>query len=111
MSRREAVGLGIGQRLLHSFAAQALLLMLFFPIACGVGHWLRGSVAARWTRWRFIVITSAAYVANHIFRLALGPLEWLMLFAFGCAYAAALVRSGSLWAAGFQPRCTLCSSR
>src|SRR5581483_5222438 len=44
-------------------------------------------------------ISSAIYVGNHIFRLALGPLEWLMLFAFGCAYAAALIRSGSLWAA------------
>lgn len=47
----------------------------------------------------FIVASSLLYVLNHIYRLANGPLEWLMLFCFGLAYAAALYYSGSLWAA------------
>jgi membrane protease YdiL (CAAX protease family) len=38
-------------------------------------------------------------VLNHIYRLANGPLEWLMLFCFGLAYAAALYYSRSLWPA------------
>ena len=48
---------------------------------------------------RFILATSLLYVLNHIYRLGNGPAEWLMLFCFGIAYAAALVRTGSLWAA------------
>jgi membrane protease YdiL (CAAX protease family) len=47
----------------------------------------------------FIVASALLYVLNHIYRLANGPLEWLMLFCFGLAYAAALYYSGSLWAA------------
>jgi membrane protease YdiL (CAAX protease family) len=38
-------------------------------------------------------------VLNHIYRLANGPAEWAMLFAFGLAYAAALYRTRNLWAA------------
>lgn len=63
------------------------------------GFWYR---AAR-LRWRggtlFVLGSSAIYVTNHIYRLGNGPMEWLMLFCFGLAYAAALWRSGSLWAA------------
>lgn len=47
----------------------------------------------------FIAASSLIYVLNHIYRLGDGPTEWLMLFCFGIAYAAALVRTGSLWAA------------
>lgn len=47
----------------------------------------------------FVLASSAIYVLNHIYRLVDGPLAWLTLFCFGLAYAAALWRSGSLWAA------------
>lgn len=50
-------------------------------------------------RWLFIVVSSALYVLNHIYRLHKGPSEWIMLFCMGLAYAAALYRSGTLWAA------------
>ncbi|TFW13586.1 CPBP family intramembrane metalloprotease [Massilia arenosa] len=50
-------------------------------------------------RWLFIVVSSALYVLNHIYRLQKGPSEWIMLFCMGLAYAAALYRSGTLWAA------------
>jgi len=63
------------------------------------GFWCR----AAGLRWRngavFVLVSSAIYVLNHIYRLGNGPLEWLVLFCFGLAYAAALWRSGSLWAA------------
>lgn len=63
------------------------------------GFWYR----AAQLRWRsgvlFALVSSTLYVANHIYRLGNGPMEWLMLFCFGLAYAAALWRSGSLWAA------------
>jgi uncharacterized protein len=49
--------------------------------------------------WAFIMASALLYVLNHIYRLSNGPLEWLMLFCFGLAYAAALRFSGSLWAA------------
>ncbi len=63
------------------------------------GFWYR----AAGLRWRngmvFVLASSTIYVLNHIYRLGNGPLEWLVLFCFGLAYAAALWRSGSLWAA------------
>jgi uncharacterized protein len=172
---------GVGQRLLHSFAAQAALLILFFPAAYFVGRalsstsstparayglewtgdtarwlpatfvvavliklgsalagvrghiyvpagasaaawtallsgllvtflpslaedivtrgfWLR-SAGIRWQTWPFVLASSVIYVANHIYRLGLGPGEWTMLFAFGVAYALAAVRFNSLWPA------------
>jgi membrane protease YdiL (CAAX protease family) len=49
--------------------------------------------------WGFIVVSAALYVLNHIYRLHKGPVEWLMLFCFGLAYAAALYRTRTLWAA------------
>ncbi len=48
---------------------------------------------------RFVAFSALVYVLNHVYRLANGPLEWLMLFCFGLAYATALVRTGSLWPA------------
>ena len=63
------------------------------------GFWYR----AAGVRWRhgavFVAFSSAMYVLNHIYRLERGPLEWAMLLCFGLAYATALWRSGSLWAA------------
>jgi membrane protease YdiL (CAAX protease family) len=50
-------------------------------------------------RWVFVVISAGVYVLNHIYRLANGPSEWLMLFCFGLAYGAALFYSRSLWPA------------
>lgn len=49
--------------------------------------------------WSFIVISAALFVLNHIYRLYKGPVEWLTIFCFGLAYAAALYRTRSLWAA------------
>lgn len=49
--------------------------------------------------WGFIVVSAALFVLNHIYRLHKGPVEWLTLFCFGLAYAAALYRTRSLWAA------------
>jgi membrane protease YdiL (CAAX protease family) len=80
-----------------------LLLSTFVPSVAedilARGFWYR---AAR-IRWRggvaFVLASSAIYVLNHVYRLADGPLAWLTLFCFGLAYAAALWRSGSLWAA------------
>jgi len=62
------------------------------------GFWLRVP-RWPWTSVRFVVFSAAAYVLNHIYRLSHGPSEWLMLFCFGLAYATALWRTGSLWAA------------
>ncbi|MGB9988990.1 CPBP family intramembrane glutamic endopeptidase [Massilia sp. SM-13] len=49
--------------------------------------------------WLYVPLAAAIFVLNHIYRLHKGPVEWLMLFVFGLAYAAALYRTGSLWAA------------
>jgi membrane protease YdiL (CAAX protease family) len=49
--------------------------------------------------WLFVPVSAALYVLNHIHRLHEGPVEWLRLFCFGLAYAAALYRTRSLWAA------------
>lgn len=61
------------------------------------GLWLRPEL-----RWRtgaaFVLFSSSLYVLNHIYRLGEGPLEWMRLFCFGLPYAAALWRSGSLFA-------------
>ncbi len=62
------------------------------------GFWARVP-AISWTAARFVAVSSSIYVLNHIYRLQNGPAEWLMLFCFGLAYAAAFVRSGTLWAA------------
>jgi hypothetical protein len=57
------------------------------------------SIPVRWTGPRFVLVSSLFYVANHVYRLGLGPVEWGMLFCFGLPYAAALWRSGTLFAA------------
>ncbi|HEX2569397.1 MAG TPA: CPBP family intramembrane glutamic endopeptidase [Polyangia bacterium] len=62
------------------------------------GFWFR-AVPRRWTPVGFVVFSSVIYVLNHVYRLTHGPTEWLMLLCFGLAYATALVRTGSLWAA------------
>jgi membrane protease YdiL (CAAX protease family) len=48
---------------------------------------------------RFVMVSSTIYLLNHIFRLGLGPIEWVMIFSFGLAYALAVMQSGTLWAA------------
>lgn len=52
-----------------------------------------------WAPPLFVLFSAAVYVLNHVYRLTEGPLAWLRLFCFGLAYAAALARTGSLWAA------------
>jgi membrane protease YdiL (CAAX protease family) len=82
--------------------ALAMLPFTFFPsVAEDIvtrGFVLR-AIPTLGRRWLFVVASSALYVLNHIYRLANGPLEWLMLFSFGLAYAAALFYSRSLWPA------------
>lgn len=62
-----------------------------FPYRAAGIPWRRGVA--------FVTASSLLYVMNHLYRLSLGPMEWLMLFVFGLAYATALWRTGSLWAA------------
>lgn len=63
------------------------------------GFWYRGA-GITWQRGiAFIAFSTLAYVANHIFRLGMGATEWIMLACFGIAYATALWRTGTLWAA------------
>jgi membrane protease YdiL (CAAX protease family) len=50
-------------------------------------------------RWTFVLLSATLFVLNHIYRLEKGPVEWLTLFAYGLAYAAALYRTRTLWAA------------
>lgn len=62
------------------------------------GLWWRvAPVAAK--SGRFIAVSALIYLLNHVFRLAKGPGEWFMLICLGIAYATALARTGSLWAA------------
>jgi membrane protease YdiL (CAAX protease family) len=84
-------------------ALPMLLLSTFVPsLAEDIltrGFWYR---ATRW-RWRngavFVLVSSVIYVLNHVYRLGAGLYEWMLLFCFGLTYAAALWRTGSLWAA------------
>lgn len=113
----KALAVGVGLRLgvyasatggldwtgLSGKALAMLLLGTFVPsLAEDIltrGFWYRAA-GIRWRHgWTFVAFCSALYVFNHIYRLERGPLEWAMLFCFGLAYAAALWRSGSLWAA------------
>jgi len=84
-------------------AGTALLLMVSTFIPSLAEDILTRGFWYRFGPWRsgarFLILSSAVYVLNHIFRLDRGPVEWLTLFAFGLAYAAALLRTGSLWAA------------
>lgn len=62
------------------------------------GFWWRAA-GIRWNGPVFVAASAAIYTLNHIYRLGHGPSEWMMLFAFGIAYACAMLRSGSLWPA------------
>lgn len=112
----KALALGAGSALgiyqvlvMHGLAGQALLAAALTALAYTVlpsiaedivtRGFLMRALAAPGRRPVFIVASALLYVLNHIYRLANGPLEWLMLFCFGLAYAAALYYSGSLWAA------------
>lgn len=84
-------------------ALPMLLLSTFVPsIAEDIltrGFWYRAADIA-WRRGlAFVAFSTAMYVLNHIYRLGNGPGEWLMLACFGIAYATALWRTGTLWAA------------
>ncbi|HET8898575.1 MAG TPA: CPBP family intramembrane glutamic endopeptidase [Rhodanobacteraceae bacterium] len=70
--------------------AEDILTRGFWYRAAGI-HWQRGLM--------FVLFSAVMYLLNHIYRLQLGPTEWLLIFCYGLAYAAALWRSGSLWAA------------
>ena len=62
------------------------------------GFWLRAS-GIQWRPATFVLATSGIYVLNHIYRLGMGPGEWLMLLGFGLTYGLAVVRFRSLWPA------------
>jgi membrane protease YdiL (CAAX protease family) len=62
------------------------------------GFWLRGA-EIKWSGAAFILASSTIYLLNHVWRLGDGPVEWLRIFAFGLAYAAAAWRWQTLWAA------------
>ncbi|MBZ4373925.1 CPBP family intramembrane glutamic endopeptidase [Corallococcus sp. AS-1-6] len=47
----------------------------------------------------YVLLAAGVFVLTHVYRLGNGPLEWLMLFCTGLAYAAAVARTGSLWGA------------
>ena len=84
-------------------ALPMLLLSTFVPsIAEDIltrGFWYRAAGIA-WRRgFAFVAFSTAMYVLNHVYRLGNGPGEWLMLACFGIAYATALWRTGTLWAA------------
>lgn len=93
----------------HAAAEAALLPVIALAMVSTFVPSIAEDILTRGFWWRvpgtalrgatFIVVSSLIYVLNHIYRLADGPSEWLMLFCFGVAYAAALVRTGSLWAA------------
>lgn len=58
------------------------------------------AIRVRWAgAWTFVLASTVLYVFNHVYRLGQGPAEWVMLFCFGVAYATAVARTGSLWAA------------
>ncbi len=62
--------------------------------------YLRRAAGIEWPGGAVFVLTSSGlYVLNHIYRLGLGPREWVLLFAYGLTYAIAVWRTGSLWAA------------
>ncbi|MBF5041624.1 CPBP family intramembrane metalloprotease [Aggregicoccus sp. 17bor-14] len=79
----------------------ALLTTVFPSVAEDIltrGFWYRAwPVAGRGAA--FVAFSAGVFVLNHIYRLGLGPREWLMLACAGLAFAAATVRTGSLWGA------------
>ena len=108
-----AMGLGLGifawdpgaEIQLGQFAPVALVIAAFSTFVPSIaediltrGFWWRAS-GIRWNGALFVAVSALLYTLNHVFRLANGPTEWLMLFCFGVAYASAMLRSGSLWPA------------
>jgi uncharacterized protein len=62
------------------------------------GFWYRAwPVAGRGVR--YVLFSACVFVLTHVYRLQNGPLEWLMLFCSGLAFAAAVARTGTLWGA------------
>jgi len=110
-SKAAAIGFGLQTGVLQQEAAPSpwlaalpmLLVSTFVPsIAEDIltrGFWYRAS-GIRWRRGvAFVAFATIVYVLNHVYRLAEGPMEWMRLACFGIAYAVALWRTGSLWAA------------
>lgn len=86
-SLARALGLALISTFIASLAEDILTRGFWWP----TNLFRRGAV--------FVIVTSFIYVLNHVYRLGNGPHEWVMLFCFGVAYASAMVRTGSLWAA------------
>ncbi|MBJ6762212.1 CPBP family intramembrane metalloprotease [Myxococcaceae bacterium JPH2] len=83
-------------------AALGLLVTTFVPSLAedivARGFWLRAwPVAGRGVG--YVLFSAACFVLTHVYRLGKGPMEWLMLFSLGLAFAAAAARTGSLWGA------------
>lgn len=88
-----ALGAGLPMLLLSTFVpsiAEDILARGFWYRAAGI-RWRRGLA--------FVAFSASYFVLNHIYRLERGPSEWLMIFCMGLAYATALWRTGTLWAA------------
>lgn len=87
------LGAGLPMLLVSTFVpsiAEDILSRGFWYRAAGI-HWRRGLA--------FVAFSAAYFVLNHLYRLERGPSEWLMIFCMGLAYATALWRTGTLWAA------------
>lgn len=88
-----ALGAGLPMLLLSTFVpsiAEDILARGFWYRAAGI-RWRRGLA--------FVAFSAGYFVLNHIYRFERGPSEWLMIFCMGLAYATALWRAGTLWAA------------
>ena len=88
-----ALGAGLPMLLLSTFVpsiAEDILARGFWYRAAGI-RWQRGLA--------FVAFSAGSFLLNHIYRLDRGPTEWLMIFCMGLAYATALWRAGTLWAA------------
>ncbi|RJS25250.1 CPBP family intramembrane metalloprotease [Corallococcus sp. H22C18031201] len=83
-------------------ATLALLVTTFIPSVAedivARGFWLRAWPVAGQGRG-YVLLSATCFVLTHVYRLGKGPLEWLMLFSMGLAFAAAAARTGSLWGA------------
>ncbi len=104
-----AIGVSAGvfhpARKLSAPAADALLLGLLLTFIPSIaedivtrGFWFT-RYGRGWSTAAFVAFSSVVYVLNHVFRLAAGLGEWLMLLSFGVAYGLAVARTKSLWPA------------
>lgn len=114
LAKFAAVAIGVGTGV-YSFAwtapaagaalAGGLVFLVFSTFIASTAEDIltRGLVLRAFPRlgrhWGFILVSAALFVLNHIYRLHKGPVEWFTLFCFGLAYAAALYRTRTLWAA------------